>query len=266
MITGASDGIGAAAAEKLVAGGHEVVIVGRSRTKTTAVSNRLKAPFFVTDFSDLAQVRALARDLKAAYPRIDVLANNAGGVFGKRTVTTDGHETTFQVNHLAPFLLTTLLLPTLTASGASVVATSSVAARLYSDINPDDWQSERGYTPNTAYGNAKLANILFTKELQRRYGSQGVNAVSFHPGYVASNFANDTTSWFRIAYRTPLRHLIMTTPQKAAERLTWLAEGTAGSTWQQGGYYDGKKVGTTHTRAADDDLARRLWDDSARMV
>src|SRR6202021_1593778 len=126
VITGASDGIGAAAARQLTAAGERVVLVGRSEAKTAAVAAELSAPYYLADFTDLAQVRDLAGKLGAAYPRIDVLANNAGGIMGERAVTVDGFEKTFQVNHLAPYLLTSLLLPTLTASSAKVLQTSSV--------------------------------------------------------------------------------------------------------------------------------------------
>lgn len=133
-----SDGIGAAAARTLTAKGEKVVIVGRSAAKTAAVAQALNAPYHVADFADLAQVRDLAGKLQAAYPRIDVLANNAGGIMGTRELTVDGFEKTFQVNHLAQFLLTSLLMPTLIASNAKVLQTASVAAQRYGRIDIDD--------------------------------------------------------------------------------------------------------------------------------
>src|ERR1700744_5674523 len=137
VITGASDGIGAAAARQLAARGERVVLAGRSPAKTAAVAAELNAPFHVADFADLAQVCELAGTLAAEYPRIDVLANNAGGIFGARALTPDGFEKTFQVNNLAPFLLTTLLLPTLTASSA---------AKNYGRIDLGDLQNEKKYS------------------------------------------------------------------------------------------------------------------------
>ena len=130
VITGASDGIGAAAAQLLKAQGAQVVIVGRSPQKTKKMAHLLDAPSYLADFTRLDDVRKLASDLKNDFPRIDVLANNAGGVMGERTLTSDGHEMTIQVNHLAPFLLTNLLLDTLVSSRASVIATSSFAHRM----------------------------------------------------------------------------------------------------------------------------------------
>jgi NAD(P)-dependent dehydrogenase (short-subunit alcohol dehydrogenase family) len=266
IITGASDGIGAAAARQLAASGERVVLVGRSQAKTAAVAAELDAPHYVADYADLGQVRSLAAELQAIYPRIDVLANNAGGIMGDRQVTKDGFEKTFQVNHLAPFLLTSLLLPALTASSAKVLQTSSVAAKNYGKINIDDLQNERDYSPNKAYGDAKLANILFTRELHRRYHDQGISAAAFHPGNVATNFASDTTSWFRFMYHTPLKRLILTTPGKGARTLVWLAEGTPGTTWQSGGYYDKNTPASSTGQADDPGLARQLWDRSAALL
>ncbi|HEY0240804.1 MAG TPA: SDR family NAD(P)-dependent oxidoreductase, partial [Friedmanniella sp.] len=180
VITGASDGIGAAAARKLSAEGHEVVLVGRSPDKTAAVANELGAPYLVADFSDLAEVRTLADRLATTYPRIDVLANNAGGIMGHRQLTVDGFELTFQVNHLAPFLLTNLLLPVLTTSRAKVIQTASIAARMFGHLDLDDLGLEQGYSPDRAYGNGKLENILFTRELDRRFADQGIAAAAFH--------------------------------------------------------------------------------------
>ncbi|HEY2276933.1 MAG TPA: SDR family NAD(P)-dependent oxidoreductase [Streptosporangiaceae bacterium] len=266
VITGASDGIGAAAARQLARRGEQVVLTGRSPAKTAAVAAELNAPYYVADFAELAQVRELAGTLAAEHPHIDVLANNAGGIFGARELTPDGFEKTFQVNHLAPFLLTTLLLPTLTASSAKVVQTSSSAAKLYGLIDIEDLQNEKKYSPNKAYGDAKLANILFTRELQRRYGPQGLSAVAFHPGVVATNFASDTTSFFRFVYHTPLKWLMATTARKAAGTLTFLAEGTPGQTWQPGEFYADNKLARSNEQAYDDYLARELWDQSAALL
>src|SRR5512133_564318 len=173
VITGASDGIGAAAARALGIAGDRVVIVGRSPQKTEAIAAELGVDHFVADFSRLDEVRTLASDLLKRYPRIDVLANNAGGIMGDRELTVDGHEKTMQVNHLAPFLLTTLLMDRLLASRAAVINTSSAANR-FGRINLDDLDNERKYSANKAYGDAKLANILFTRELHRRYSASGI--------------------------------------------------------------------------------------------
>ena len=267
VITGASDGIGAAAARELSRAGHTVVVVGRSPSKTEAVAGELGAPFHVADFADLSQVRGLAAALLAAYPRIDVLANNAGGIMGERTLTVDGHETTFQVNHLAPFLLTTLLMPALVAGKATVIQTSSAAARGFGRLDIDDLQLTRGYSPTRAYGNGKLANILFTTELQRRYGDEGVAAVAFHPGVVGSNFGADSTQAMRFFYHGPFKKVFTITNEKGADQLVWFAEGRPGATFQPGAYYESRKVaGKVNPQARDTDLARELWDRSALLV
>ena len=266
VLTGASDGIGAEAARQLHAQGATVVIVGRSPEKTKAVADELHAQYYVADFSKLSDVRRLADELRRDVPRIDVLANNAGGIFGKRELTVDGHEKTMQVNHLAPFLLTNLLLDRLIASKASIINTSSVAHQMFSKFDIHDLEVAKNYTPRIAYGNAKLENILFTRELHKRYHDQGISTVAFHPGNVASNFANDTNSLLRYVYHTPLRRLLLISPAKAAETLVWFATTTAGQDWQSGEYYDQRKLSNNVTKEAKDpDLARELWEQSTRF-
>lgn len=266
VITGASDGIGAAASRQLVARGHRVVLVGRSPKKTRAVAAELGTPYHLADFSDLAQVRRLAGELLEAYSRIDVLANNAGGVFGKRQLTGDGFEQTFQVNHLGPFLLTNLLRERLVESEASVIQTASAAARLFSRFDVTDLNAARRYSGWRAYGNAKLANILFTRELQRRWGSDGVSAVAFHPGVVATNFAGNTGGALRWMYHSPLARRVLTTTDEGGKRLVFLADGTPREDWLPGAYYENDRVTKTHRLATDPRLAQELWERSAEMV
>jgi NAD(P)-dependent dehydrogenase (short-subunit alcohol dehydrogenase family) len=266
VITGASDGIGAAAARQLAGAGEQVVIVGRSAQKTKAAAEAAGVPYFVADFADLSQVRQLAAELNGRYPRIKVLANNAGGIMGARELTKDGFEKTFQVNHLAPFLLTHLLMPALLAGHAAVIQTASTAAKRHGKIDLGRLQNAAGYSPNKAYGAAKLENILFTRELDRRYRDQGLAAVAFHPGIVATNFARDTTSWFRYIYQTPVGRLILVSPEKGAAQLVWLAEGTPGVTWEPGAYYQNKKPAKSADQATDPVLAAGLWDRSAELL
>ncbi|XAS68097.1 SDR family NAD(P)-dependent oxidoreductase [Micrococcaceae bacterium Sec5.7] len=264
VITGASDGIGAAAARALAKAGERVVVVGRSAEKTKAVAEELGADYFVCDFADLSQVRSLAVALKEKYPRIDVLANNAGGIMGRRELTVDGHEKTFQVNHLAPFLLTTGLIDVLTASRATVINTSS-GANSFGRLDLDDLDAARKYSTNRAYGNGKLANILFTSELRHRYGEAGISTAAFHPGGVATNFAAESTSPMRFAYKTVLSRFLLT-PEEGADTLVWLANGKAGTDWISGAYYAKRALAKANPQAYDADLARELWDRSAEMV
>lgn len=267
VLTGASDGIGAAAARKLKADGHQVVVIGRSPQKTEKVANEIKAPFFTADFADLSEVGNLAMSLIAEFPRIDVLANNAGGIFGTADRTVDGFEKTFQVNHLAPFLLTHLLHEKLVSSKATVINTASLAARLWGNINLQDLNNDADFKPRKAYGDAKLANILFTHELQRRFGDHGISAVAFHPGTVTTNFASDSTSWIRFAYHTPLKRLPgFVTPEKGARQLVWLAGSEAKVDWQPGEYYEKGKIGKTSRQASDATLAQEFWEISAAML
>lgn len=266
VITGASDGIGAAAARQLDAAGEQVVIVGRDPEKTRAVAGSIGADAHVADFADLSQVRALAETLRERYPRIDVLANNAGGIFGDRKVTADGFELTFQVDHLAPFLLTHLLMDRLVESRASVIQTSSAAAQRFSRFDIDDLQGEKDYSASRAYGNAKLANVLFTKELQRRFGDQGLSAVAFHPGVIASSFASSSNGLWRWMYTNPLFSRFLTGTDVGGGRLAWLALGTPGLDWMPGEYYAKNKVACTSPLADDAVLARELWERSAVMV
>src|ERR1700729_1621679 len=145
VIPGAGDGIGAAGARQLHKDGHRVVIVGRSPAKSQAVARELGADHFLADFTRLDDVRKLAARLDRACPRIDVLVNNAGGIFGDRAKTADGFEQTFQVNHLAPFLLTNLLMDKLLASRASVIQTSSSGARLFGKLDLDDLNQDKDF-------------------------------------------------------------------------------------------------------------------------
>lgn len=264
IITGASDGIGAAAARELSSRGNTVVIVGRSPEKTAHVADSLGADYFIADFSKLSEVRRLAAELRERYPRIDVLANNAGGIFGDRTITEDGHELTIQVNHLAPFLLTTLLMDRLVVSRARVINTSSVA-NLSGRIDIDNLDLASGFSPGKAYGNAKLDNILFTKELDRRFATEGITTAAFHPGVVASNFASESTSPLRVIYRSVLRHTLISN-EKGADTLVWLATTAPGSDWTSGEYYIKRKPARANRQADDSRLASALWEKSVELV
>ena len=269
VITGASDGIGAAAARSLAQAGHQVVVVGRSPEKTNRIAAELRADSHVADFTDLGAVRELAATLQAKYPRIDVLANNAGGVPSARSrqVTVDGHEMAFQVNYLAPFLLTNLLLDRLTESKATVISTSSSGNRL-GRIDLTNLDSEKRYRGVNAYNNAKLAEILFARELDRRYRSQGLASVAFNPGNIASGFAQvpgDANHWVTQTPRI-VRRLLLSSPEKGADTLVFLAEGTAGADFPSGEYFVKRKVARAKRQAYDTGLAAQLWDRSVSMT
>lgn len=267
VITGGSDGIGAAAARELARRGDRLILVGRSSEKTARVAAELGAEYRATDFERLEDVRLLAEWINDRVERIDVLANNAGGVFGDRTLTPDGFEKTFQVNHLAPFLLTSLLLEKIRAARGSVVMTSSVAARMWGRIDLDDLNNENTYSAQKAYGTAKLENILFARELHARYHRQGISSVAFHPGNVASNFASGTNSWFKFIYRTPLARFLLIPVEEGGANLAWFLDGEPGVTWNSGGYYDQRVLSDKlNDQAWDPELATQLWERSAAMV
>jgi NAD(P)-dependent dehydrogenase (short-subunit alcohol dehydrogenase family) len=266
VITGASDGVGEAAARLLKAQGGHVVIVGRSPQKTKKVACELGAPYYLADFAKLADVRELAAQLKRDFPRIDVLANNAGGVMGaKRMLTVDGHELTMQVNYLAAFLLTSLLLDRLIASKATVIATSSIAHQGAGKLDLDDIDFEHGYTSRKAYAKAKLMDILFTKELNRRYDAQGIAAAAFHPGVVRTSFSSEFGDGWSFVYTSFLRHFLIS-PAKGADTLVWLATSEPRKDWKPGEYYIKRKIKKSSHQSQDPMLAHDLWEKSAKML
>lgn len=265
VITGASDGLGAAAARRLKQDGHRVIIVGRSKAKTESLAKDIGAESATADFCSLADVRRLATQLVQCCPRIDVLANNAGCIVTRREVTEDGFEANFQVNYLAPALLTQLLMKRLVHSRASVIQTSSVAARMLGRIDLADFANDKSFNAMRAYGTAKLGGILYTRELHRRYHAEGLSAAAFHPGAVASNFAADAQGLVRFLGR--LTRPFMISPEKGAEQLIWLASASPVSDWVSGAYYErGQPARRNNPQALDDDLARRLWDRTEQLL
>lgn len=269
VLTGASDGIGAAAARQLAPTDHRLILVGRSPEKTKAVADDTGAEYFTADFARLDDVRELAAKLTDAVgdDGIDVLANNAGGIFGDQTPTVDGFEKTIQVNHLAPFLLTNLLLPTLLASNAAVINTSSVGHRLFGHIDVDDLDNRKKYSANKAYGDAKLANVLFTKSLHTKFHPDGLRSVAFHPGTVRTNFAADSSSIMRVIYRSFLGRILLTGTEEGGAILRWFIEGTPDETWFSGAYYDERTLSSkTNPQVDDAALAEALWQKSAELV
>jgi NAD(P)-dependent dehydrogenase (short-subunit alcohol dehydrogenase family) len=270
VITGASDGVGAAAVRRLRQNGHHLVVVGRDPDKTRAVASETGADPLIADFAKLDEVARLAGDLNLLCTRIDVLANNAGRIFDEHVVTGDGFERNFQVNYLAPYLLTRLLMGKLIASRASVIQTSSVAARMLGRVDLarlGDPGTAKDFHALRAYGAAKLANNLFTRELHRRHHADGLAAAAFHPGAVASNFAADSQGLIKYLARSRIARVFMVTPEKGARQLTWLAETNPGTDWISGVYYeDGRPARRNNPQAFDDDLARGLWERSEQLL
>lgn len=262
VITGASDGIGAAAARRLSRNGEHVVVVGRSEAKTTAVAAELGVDYFVADFADLSQVRALADKIRSEYPRIDVLAHNAGGMSRATQLTADGYEKTYQVNYLAPFLLTTQLLTVLLDSRATVINTTSSSQKMLPRVTITTLENTAHHRPSIAYVLTKLAIVLFTKELHRRYHGSGLSAVTFHPGYVNSNFGDASGSRVLtfMKHHVPISARFTATPEQGAEQLVWLASSRPGVDWTSGEYYSRHKIAKANRAAYDPRLAGELWE------
>lgn len=263
VITGATSGIGEAAAVALAKQGARIVFAARDRARADATLGKLKRTnadaahgYHLADLSTLAAMRAAGQAIAAAEPKIDVLVNNAGALFTTRGETADGLERTFAVNHMAYFVLTNALLPSLRATpGARIVSTASEAHQFGGPLDFDDLQMTRGYTAFGAYGRSKLANILFTRELAKRAGPD-VTAHCFHPGFVASNFATNNGALAKGAMT--LAKFVALSPEKGADTLVWLAS-SADAPREGGGYYDKRKPGRLAPFAGDDAAAARLW-------
>jgi NAD(P)-dependent dehydrogenase (short-subunit alcohol dehydrogenase family) len=262
VITGASGGIGAVAAGRLAAEGWDVAVVGRNPERTASVAASVGGTAFVADYDRLDEVRALSAALLERYERIDVLANNAGGLVSERGRTADGHERNFQHNHLAPYLLTRLLLPRLLESDARVVSTSSLMNRVGRVRLEDlDWEKRSWLGGWPAYGTSKLETIMFIRELAAR---TGLEAYSFHPGYVATGFGADS-AFIKLSYRLRPGGLGISVEQ-GAEPLVLLASGSAMPA-PSGTYYDQlEPYGRTRAQADDGDIAAGLWIKSAQLL
>jgi NAD(P)-dependent dehydrogenase (short-subunit alcohol dehydrogenase family) len=266
LITGATNGIGLAAAEALAARGARLAIVARSETRardavariTKAGGSGVNVDVLLADLSSQASVRRLAADVLDRYGHVDVLVNNAGAMFGTRQVTEDGIEATWAVNHLAPFLLTTLLLDRLKESAPARIVTTASDAHKGAHIPFDDLEARHSYRARGfgRYGESKLANILFTAELARRLEGTGVTANCFHPGLVASGFNRNNGRLFS-AVMTVLKPLSRS-PEKGADTLVWLVESpeVAG---ESGGYFVDRRPVTPSAEARDMETAGRLW-------
>ena len=264
VITGASRGIGQAAAVELAKRGADVALVGRDPDRVRQVAEDVAAVGggavhqHVADLLLMADVRRLAEELRSAYPHIDVLANNAGALFATRKETAEGFERTFALNHLAPFLLTNLLRDRL--SGARVVTTASDAHRS-GRLDLDDLQSDRSYAAMRVYSTTKLCNILFTRELARRMSE--LRADCFHPGVVRTGFGKNENGIWKVL--TTLGSPFFRSPERGARSLVWLALADEAAALN-GEYVEDEKVVKPSEQARDDSLAGRLWDRSAELV
>lgn len=268
VITGATSGIGKVAAEALAAKGARIVQVARDRARGEAALAKLRviAPgaahtIHYADLSRLSEMKRVAADIAAAEPRIDVLMNNAGAIFGHRMTTQDGLESTFALNHMSYFVLTALLRPNL-APDARIVSTASNAHRR-GHLDFADLQSEKSYKPFAVYGTSKLCNILFTRELARRLAGTGVTANCHTPGFVATRFGDEAGGLYSLGVR--FAKLFAGTEEKGAQTMIWLASSPEAEKLS-GEFFDDCKPGRKSAEAQDDAKARQLWEESVRIA
>jgi NAD(P)-dependent dehydrogenase (short-subunit alcohol dehydrogenase family) len=264
LVTGATSGIGLAAAVELARRKAKLAIVARSQERGAETLRRIEAAapgtaveVLEADLSSQASIRGLADQVLERYQNLDLLVNNAGAVNSSRRLTEDGQELTWAVNHLAPFLLTTLLLDRLKSSSPARIITTASDAHQGAHIPFEDMTAERSYGMGgfIRYGQTKLANILFTLELGRRLEGSGVGAYCFHPGLVDTGFNRNNGPLMRVGMA--IVRPFSRTPEKGAETLVWLAD--AAEVGPSGAYYQDRKQVTPTEAARDGEVARRLW-------
>jgi NAD(P)-dependent dehydrogenase (short-subunit alcohol dehydrogenase family) len=272
LITGATNGIGKVAALEIAKKGATVVVVGRNRAKTEATVNEIKTSsgnphleMLIGDLSLMADVRRVADEFKRKHDRLDVLINNAGGVFQQRQETSEGLELTFALNHMSYFLLTHLLLDTLRASAPARIVSVASEAQSGGRLNFDDLQSKQQYGMGgfQAYALSKLLNVMFTYELSRRLAGTGVTANVLHPGFVATGFGRNNRGLISIIIG--LMSLFALKPEQGADTIIFLAtapsvEGVTGKYWEK------RKEIRSQPDSYNESYLRRLWEVSAQIA
>jgi NAD(P)-dependent dehydrogenase (short-subunit alcohol dehydrogenase family) len=271
LITGGTGGIGRAAAIGLASMGARVGITGRDRVRAERAaigiargSGNPAVDVFVADMSSQADVRRLANEVLAAYPRLDVLLNNVGGFWAHRHVTADGLEHTFALNHLAPFLLTNLLLERLIASTPARIVTVSSGAQSMGRIDFDDLMGARKYSGQDAYNQSKLANVMFTYELSRRLDGTGVTATVLHPGMTSTAFGSEDMArgWGPLI---AVLRLFMKSPVRGAETPIYLASSPEAE-GLTGRFFVNRQARETSKASYDPASTSQLWQVSANLV
>jgi len=268
VVTGANSGIGKELTRELAASGARVFMVCRNREKGQAALEELaeatgseRLELLTADVSSMSSIRAFAEDFEHRTPKVDVLMNNAGIYLPKRMLSVDGHEMMFATNHLGAFLLTQLLLPKLRAAPhARVVTTSSMGHKL-ARLDWDDLECEHKFGPLRQYGTTKLMNIWFTRELARR--EQGIAASCFHPGPVATNFAQQEPGFFGKLVK--IGSYFLRTPKQGADTGVWLATSEEGGQ-AKGGYYIDRREAVPSGFGRNDEAAAKLWQKSEELT
>ncbi len=282
VITGATSGIGQVAAEKLAAMGARIVQVARDPERGQAAIARLNqiAPgiahtIYYADLSRLSEMKRVAAEIAQAEPRIDVLINNAGAMFGTRRLTEDGLERTFALNHMSYFMMTQGLRDRLAASAPARVVNTASDAHTSGTLDLDDLQSEKAYRFNLwdwmryggaafkVYARSKLMNILYTRELARKLAGTGVTANSLHPGFVATRFGDQTGGL--IGFGIGIAKRFALTPEQGAETLVYLAS-SPGVATVTGEYFHKCRPATPSHEAQDDARAQRLWLETSKIA
>jgi len=270
LVTGATSGIGYETALGLAKLGATVIITARDSARGIATLERIKAEttnpevhLFLVDFASLQSVRDFTDSFLSKYDRLHVLINNAGAALKHRTLTVDGFECVFQVNQLAPFLLTNLLLPTLMASAPARIVTVASDAHRTGHIDFENLMSEKRYGPWYTYANSKLANVMFSMSLAEKLQATTVTSNALHPGAVKTNIGKESLFSIRLIYH--LFGPIMLTPKEGAKTSIYLATSPEvnGLT---GGYYAKCKPAKLNPEVLDRDLRSALWDRCAEMV
>jgi NAD(P)-dependent dehydrogenase (short-subunit alcohol dehydrogenase family) len=270
VITGATSGIGEVAARRLAAMGARIVLVARDKTRGEATRARLRSEnttlahsIYYGDLSRISEMKRLAAEIAAAEPRIDVLINNAGAMFGARQMTEDQLERTFAINHMAYFVFTQGLRERLLASAPARIVNTASDAHRGCKLDFDDLQSLKGFSGFKVYGRSKLCNILFTRELSRRWSGKGVTVNCLHPGFVATRFGDGSGGLLSRAVR--LAKTFAISPEKGAGTIVYLASSSDVAS-VSGEYFHKCRPATPTKEARDDAAAHRLWMESARLA
>jgi retinol dehydrogenase-12 len=271
LVTGATSGIGMCTATALASQGAEVVVTGRNPGKTEATVQQIKAETgndavhqLLADFSDLYQVRELAAQFNKKFPRLDVLVNNAGSFFNTRRETQYGVEKTFLVNHLAPFLLTNLLIETLQGSAPARIINVSSDAHQYGTMDMNDLGFKRGYMGMKGYARSKLANVLFTYESVRRFGENSISVNALHPGHVATDIWKTNFSIVGPALKWVMG-LFALSPEEGADNSIYLASSPEVAELS-GKYFVRREPTQSSPLSYDEDLAKKLWEISEDLT
>lgn len=270
VVTGGTSGIGQVAAEQLAGQGARIVLIARNKARAEATLERLRKAgaavehtAHLADLSSIAATKRVAAEIAAAEPRIDVLINNAGALFNRRQLSPDGLEMTFAVNHMAYFVLTEGLRGRLAATPMARVVSTASGAHQGAVLDMDDLQSAKAYSGFSVYGRSKLCNILWTREVARRFEGAGVTANCLHPGFVATRFGDGSGGALQAIM--PLAKLLAISPKKGAETIVYLASAPE-VTGVTGKYFYKCKPVEPSDEARDDAVAAWLWAQSVKLA